>query len=228
MACYTPDEKERKGRLRCGELAPHRFGEAASLASILCFVLVGCLLWTKLPAEIAVHFTFSGQPDDFAPKGFVVFGMPLILEGMQAVCLLCSRSRALPPAVSGTVLWITPGISLCVFVLLYCEALGHAANVRLWSEIAVAVTAIALGNVLPKGAAGMRFGVWTKKLTVDDRQKVARFWGYCLVCCGIAMCVAALSDNTVIFFASAAAATILPLVRTWRQVHREQSTSSPQ
>lgn len=198
------------------------------MVSIICFVLVGCLLWQKLPAEIAVHFHFSGQPDEYASREFVVFGMPLILLGFQVVSMFCARSQHLPQAVSSTVLWIVPGISLCVFVLLYSVALGYGTDVRLWSELVVGVVMIVLGNVAPKGAAEMRLGTWSKRLSADDRQRIARFSGYCLVCCGIAMCVAAFVDTTVMFFSAAAAATILPRVYTWRQVHREQGSSAPQ
>lgn len=197
-----------------------RFATAASLASILSFILVGLLLWNKLPDEIAVHFDFSGRPDQYEPKSFVVFWLPLIMAGFQVVCVLSARSSDLSRSVSTTILWIVPGISLCVFVLMYCSALGYAADVGLWCELAIGVVAIVLGNVMPKDASRMQLGAYTARLSADDKQKIARFWGYCLVCCGIAMCGAALADSASAFFAAAAAASILPPVYTWRQVRR--------
>ncbi|MBR0326701.1 MAG: DUF1648 domain-containing protein, partial [Clostridia bacterium] len=46
---------------------------------ILLPILVGVLLWDKLPEELPLHWNVSGEVDDYGSKEFVVFGMPFIM-----------------------------------------------------------------------------------------------------------------------------------------------------
>ena len=57
-------------------------------------ILLGILLWEKLPNIIAIHFNLYGEPDNFAPKGFVVFGLPLLMIALQAFCCFVSDINA--------------------------------------------------------------------------------------------------------------------------------------
>lgn len=190
-----------------------------SLAVILGMILAGLLLWDRLPTEMAVHFDFSGQPDDYAPKAFVVFGMPLILAGLQLVC----SYAAWRPAPDGFrlpafMLWIIPATAVVVFVLLYQEALGGKPDVRLWCELPAGVLLIILGNFFPKSAGSLRLGKYTRRLSPAGRQRIARFWGYCLVWCGIAMVICALAGGTFVFMGIAAVSVVLPWLYTLQQI----------
>ena len=40
-------------------------------------VILGIALWNLLPDSMAIHFNVYNEPDNFASKGFVVFGLPL-------------------------------------------------------------------------------------------------------------------------------------------------------
>ena len=44
------------------------------VTSLVCLspILLGILLWDKLPDTIAIHFNIYGVADNYAPKGFVV------------------------------------------------------------------------------------------------------------------------------------------------------------
>ena len=41
-------------------------------------VLLGVALWSRLPDTMAIHFDMYNQPDNFASKSVVVFGLPAI------------------------------------------------------------------------------------------------------------------------------------------------------
>ena len=62
------------------------------ITSIICLVpiLLGISIWEKLPEKMAIHFNIYGVPDNFASKGFVVFGIPMLMVVLQAFsCFTC-------------------------------------------------------------------------------------------------------------------------------------------
>ena len=66
---------------------------------ITCFVcllpiLLGVALWDKLPDLMAIHFNINNEADNFASKGFVVFGLPVIMAALQAFCCIVSDVNA--------------------------------------------------------------------------------------------------------------------------------------
>ena len=40
-------------------------------------IIVGLLIWDKLPDTIATHFGMDGTPNGWSSKAFTVFGIPL-------------------------------------------------------------------------------------------------------------------------------------------------------
>lgn len=199
--------------VRWTRLKEYRFAVVSSCAAILLCMLTGVLLWNRLPAEVAVHFDFSGQPDSYAPRAFAVFGMPLILLAFQLICVFAAvdmppQQRTMPLVV----LWIVPIISLCVMTLLYVYALGSQPNIQFWMQLTLGTVFILLGNAFPKGAASIRLGRRLRHLPLAQKQQIARFYGYCLVVGGIAACLCALAGSDVLFIAIVAAVTAVPLV----------------
>ena len=49
-------------------------------------ILLGVALWESLPDTMAIHFDMYNNPDNFAPKGFVVFGLPCLMALLQVIC----------------------------------------------------------------------------------------------------------------------------------------------
>ena len=94
---------------------------------ITCFlcllpILLGISLWSKLPDAVAIHFNFSGEPDNFASKPFAVFALPAIMAFLQGFLCIASdvnSHKYKSPTVSK---WIIPVMSL----LLQAATLGYA------------------------------------------------------------------------------------------------------
>jgi uncharacterized membrane protein len=53
--------------------------------------LAGVALWSQLPAEVAIHFSASGTPDNYVPKAVGVLMLPAIMLGTLAVLRLALR-----------------------------------------------------------------------------------------------------------------------------------------
>ena len=52
---------------------------------ILLSTLAGLALWPDLPAEVAIHFSASGTPDNYVPRLVGVVLLPAIMAGTLAV-----------------------------------------------------------------------------------------------------------------------------------------------
>ena len=88
-------------------------------------ILLGAVLWNRLPGTIAIHFDIYGNPDNYAPKWLVVFGLPFIMAALQWVCCFAADMDARK---HGSVKkafimkWIIP----CLTVALQIITLGYA------------------------------------------------------------------------------------------------------
>ena len=58
-------------------------------------VLLGIILWEKLPDSIATHWGPDGQADGWSGKTFAVFGLPGILAVIHlfSVCLMLNDPK---------------------------------------------------------------------------------------------------------------------------------------
>ena len=58
--------------------------------------LAGVALWPRLPAEVAIHFSASGTPDNYVPKAVGVVLLPAIM--LVTLAVLRIALQADPPA----------------------------------------------------------------------------------------------------------------------------------
>ena len=47
-------------------------------------IVVGLILWDKLPDQVPVHWDINGDVDDYATKTQAVFVMPLVLVAFHS------------------------------------------------------------------------------------------------------------------------------------------------
>ena len=59
-----------------------------SSLTLLIPVIVGLLLWNRLPEQIIIHWGLNNTPDGWAGKELVVFGLPVLLLAAQWVGVL--------------------------------------------------------------------------------------------------------------------------------------------
>lgn len=193
--------------------------------AILLSLIPGLMLWEKLPAEIAVHFSISGVPDSYSSKSFVVFVMPLIALGLEAAAAAAAAGmvgRGIR-SYQRTILWLVPCVWLSVSVLILAYALGFRPDIRLWAQLIAAAAIILVGNMAPKGVVWKRPGRWYEQLGTADRRKILRFTGYCRVLGGAAMCLCAVAGLSKVYFVLLALTSVLPTVfavRCWLLTRR--------
>lgn len=158
---------------------------------ILLPILIGLLLWNKLPNEIATHFGANGEADGWSSKGFAVFGLPLFILACHLLCCAgtCAdpKNQRIGDKIFKLILWICPLVSLFCAVSIYGYALGMNTNVDTIGKLFVGVIFIVIGNYLPKCRQNYTVGIklpWTLH-NEENWNRTHRMAGWLWMCCGV-------------------------------------------
>lgn len=174
------------------------------ITSIVCLlpILLGVLIWDKLPNVMAIHFNIYGVADNFAPKGFVVYGLPLLMVLLQGFCCFVNDINAFKHGdrkkFEKVTKWIIPCLTVVLQVLTLGYGLGWALDIRKIVAFIVGVIFLVTGNYLPKFDYIKNYDLNTEKA-----RKINRFIGYETVIMGI------------LFFISILLPPIFTLVCIW-------------
>lgn len=135
---------------------------------ILAPMVVGMLLWNRLPDTLPTHFTFSGEADQWSSKAFAVFFLPLFLLVIQFACLFGMSADPRRANISDRMLHlallICPAVSLFAGILIYGNALSLNVNAGLLGRLFAALLFLVIGNYLPKCRQNYTMGIklpWT-------------------------------------------------------------------
>lgn len=156
------------------------------VTSVVCLlpILLGVSLWNRLPDLMAIHFNVYGNPDNFASKGFVVFGLPILMVVLQAFCCFVNDINAYKHGERRQFETITKWIIPCLTVVLQVITLGYGIgwNLDIRKSVAfiVGVIFLVIGNYLPKFDYIKNYDLQTEKA-----RKINRFVGYETVVMGI-------------------------------------------
>ena len=158
-------------------------------------IIVGLLIWDKLPDTIATHFGMDGTPNGWSSKAFTVFGIPLFLTFGHLLCIgITSQDPKydnMSDKLFGLVLWMIPAISILLMVTCYGYSLGWKLNMSKYGCVVLGVMFMIIGNYLPKCKQNYTMGIkipWTLD-NEDNWNKTHRLAGFLWVIGGVAMVV---------------------------------------
>ena len=184
-------------------------------------VVVGLILWDKLPDQVPVHWNVNGEVDDYATKTQAVFAMPLVLVAFQWICVLGTsldpKKQNVNDKMFTLVLWIIPVISLLCNSMVYATALGHKISVEIIMPLFMGALFVVIGNYLPKCKQSYTVGIklpWT----LDDEEnwnKTHRLAGFLWVISGIVIMATAFLGVFWIFFVLLIPMVIIPFVYSY-------------
>ena len=156
-------------------------------------ILIGVLLWDRLPEQVATHFDFEGNPNGWTSRGFTVFGIPLFLLVCQwiaaAVTLSDPKHKNLSEKVFRMILWIVPMASLLLAIVCYGYELGYETSDRTIAFATMGVLFIVIGNYLPKCRQNYTIGIkipWTLH-DEENWNHTHRMAGYLWILGGLLM-----------------------------------------
>ncbi|MBQ7792871.1 MAG: DUF1648 domain-containing protein [Clostridia bacterium] len=156
---------------------------------ITCFVcllpiLLGLSLWNSLPDTMAIHFNMYNEPDNFASKGFVVFGLPCLMVLLQMFCCFVNDINAHKHGERKkfelATKWIIPVMSVVLQTITLGYGLGWQLDIRKVAALLVGGILLLVGNYLPKFDYIKNYDVSTEKA-----RKINRFLGFETVVMGI-------------------------------------------
>lgn len=156
------------------------------ITSLVCLlpVLFGVILWDYLPDRMAIHFDINNNPDNFASKGFVVFGIPCLMVLLQWFCCFVNDINAYKHGerkkFEKATKWIIPVMTVILQAVTLLFALGFDLDIRRVAALLVGVVLIVVGNYLPKFD-------YIKNYDVDKEKarKINRFIGFETVIMGL-------------------------------------------
>lgn len=146
-------------------------------------VVIGILIWKRLPERMATHWGAVGGADTWGARGFAVFGMPVIMLVVEWICIFFTardpKNKDQSSKVFNMVLWIMPIISILTCGSVFAIALGNDVNIGIIIRIILGLAFVAIGNYMPKCRQNNTIGVkvkWALK-NEENWNKTHRFAG---------------------------------------------------
>lgn len=156
-------------------------------------MLFALTVYNKLPDKLPIHWSSDGTPNDYALKPFVVFGMPLILAGLNLIIHISmdndpKRLNA-SPFLRVLSKWLVPVVALVCEPISFLWALEYKLPVEKITPLIVGVFIILFGNYLPKSKQSYTLGIklpWTLNST-ENWNRTHHMAGYLWILGGIAI-----------------------------------------
>ena len=184
-------------------------------------VIVGLLLWNRLPDPMPSHWNIHGEVDGWSSKAFTVFGLPALMLALQWVCVLASMAdpkyKNYNPKMIKLMFWICPAIGLVLSFMVYPAALGYSVPIETIMPLLVGALFIVVGNWLPKCQQTYTMGIklpWTFA-SEENWNATHRFGGKVWFFGGIATMLTAFLGNFWIMMGILAAMVILPTIYSY-------------
>jgi len=194
--------------------------------AILLPILVGVILWDRLPARIPVHWNMAGEIDGWSSRPFAVFGMPLIMLAIQWFAVLMTLADPKNQNHSGKILqlvfWIIPVISVMLGAVTYTSAMGQSVRVEVLVAVFLGILFVAIGNYLPKCQQSYTIGIklpWTLS-SEENWNRTHRMAGWIWVIGGIGMMIAGFFGLLWIMLASILVMALIPFIYSYILHHK--------
>lgn len=101
------------------------------LSVIICLLpmVLGIAFYNRLPEQMLIHFTVNDVPDNYAPKNFALFGIPIIMAIIQAICLIFTSKvnklkNSEKPKIVKIMEWFIPIVTVLVYIIMIEVPLG--------------------------------------------------------------------------------------------------------
>ena len=184
-------------------------------------IVVGLILWNKLPEQVPTHWDINGAVDGYATKTQAVFLMPLVLVAFHWICVvgtsLDPKKQNINDKMLTLVLWIIPVISLLCNSMVYATALGHKISVEVIMPLFMGVLFIIIGNYMPKCKQSYTMGIklpWTLE-DEENWNKTHRMAGFLWVIGGVVIMATAFLGLFWLFFVVLIPMVFVPTVYSY-------------
>lgn len=168
------------------------------LSVIMCLLpmLLGSMLYNKLPEQMPIHFTINDVPDNYAHKNFALFGIPLIMAIVQAICLIAVNLKLKKleneekPKILKIMEWFIPIVTVLIYVIMVEVPLGSTVYVGKSICLILGILFIIIGNYIPKMSYEMGKTTFHPiPKSEKSFRKMSKFTGYSFIIMGIVLLI---------------------------------------
>ena len=184
-------------------------------------IVVGLMLWDKLPDSIPMHFNTAGEVDGWGSKAAVVFYLPLFMVAISFLALFATaadpKHKNINDKALSLALWVIPAVSILCSTMSYSAALGKEVNVNTVVPTFMGLMFIVIGNYLPKCKQSYTVGIklpWTLNDT-ENWNSTHRFSGWLWMVCGAVFAVSGLLNIPVLGIAAMIIMAAAPIVYSY-------------
>ena len=146
-------------------------------------MLMGVLLWNRLPDQMPTHWNAAGEIDGYMAKPYAVFGLCGFLTAVHLLAVFVTA------------------VGLFVSVLMYFTAMGYPINVNVFTSFFTGILFIIVGNYMPKCRPNYTIGIklpWT--LADDDNWvKTHRMAGPLWMAGGVLIILSGILQDKAVF-----------------------------
>lgn len=181
---------------------------------------IGAVFYGRMPEQMATHFDFNFQPDDYSSREFALFGIPAFMTAIFVLCVgmleVDPKKRGMNDRLKTITRWIVPILSIIVQCIIISYALDNSLNLVRFIPILVGALILLIGNYLPKCRQNYTMGIklpWTLN-SEENWERTHRFGGKMYVIAGLCMILAAFFSGYVstIIFALSLVACFIPAI----------------
>lgn len=147
-------------------------------------IVLALIVYDELPERVAVHFNFSGNPDNYFPKALVAFGLPFFFAAVNVYMHFRLNNEPKSQNISSTVKilskWAVPVVSITMIPITLFMAMGVKINITMIATAFAGVVIVIFGNYLPKCKRNYTVGIklpWTLD-SEENWNKTHRFSGF--------------------------------------------------
>ena len=169
-----------------------------SVAICLLPILIGVYYYDVLPEQIAVHFNFNGEPNNFVSKIYAIIDIPIFSAIVQIIISLVVDFEKTPKKGALIIKGIIPLISVLVQGGIVAYALDNNFNVSQLVVFIFGIVFIILGNYLPKKEFWGKYNFNLFGLEKDvNEQKVIRAYALHMTFSGVAIFISGFFSSIV-------------------------------
>lgn len=206
----------------------NQINRAYMIPLLLCLIpfVLSAVYYDRLPEQVAIHFDSNGNPDNYAPKLFAAFGLPLIMLAIYMYSWFRHENdpkrAGASPAMKLMVRWAIPVLAIVVQLFTLTYAVGINVNPSLYGSLFVGLLIVAAGNYLPKCRQNYTIGIklpWTLH-DENNWNKTHYLAGWVWVAGGFLLVVNALLEIPWLNIAVLALLVLIPFIYSYSLYRR--------
>ncbi|MDD6526605.1 MAG: SdpI family protein [Oscillospiraceae bacterium] len=204
------------------------------LGAAVCLLpcLFGLILYKDLPDRLPIHWNMAGEADNFAPKPFAVFGLPVILTLFHLICHIgasADKRRAnYSKALEAMTYWLIPALSLILCPMTLLASKGVDVRIEVIVPCLIGLMLVFIGNYLPKCKPNSTMGIkipWTLK-NEENWNKTHRLAGKLWIIGGIVSIICTFCGYPLLLFAAVAVVVAVPVIYSFALSRSQRDTNA--